>query len=454
MSDSPRLQTKQETGAPAPLRFVVIGATTLARRVCAALLERGHEVSHLPAPGDAELRRVLGPPAAGVAVLLHNDELGLRYALAAAHVAPEVPLIVSIFDATMSEELRRILPRCEVTSPAELSAPVLLAACLGEGLAMFPVGKGRAEVVRRTGDTIVSTRWHDSVGHRMRGLRGRIAGQLRPHDAGSRVLYLGLAGATAALVCDWTWLMSIGVPWPEAFQEAAQVAATVGPEGHHGAAYGVFAGVAMLLSVLFTGMFTAGLVDMLLGPRLIGLFGSRALPRSGHVIVVGVGQVGLRLCRYLQEVGVPVVAVERDADARWVEVARNLGIPVVIGHGGDRAVLERVQLARAVALAAVASADLDNIAVAISARGVAGDTPVVVRAGEHELISETSSLLPLGQTRDLTRLSSAYAVAWLLGLRVVRVVPDRDVVLVQTAEAEVVPWRASRPHGCSHVVSA
>ncbi|GAB4003052.1 hypothetical protein GCM10028772_05370 [Nocardioides ultimimeridianus] len=432
-------------------RFLVIGATTLARRVCAALADRGHTVHHLPAPDDAELRSSLRRSVSGVAILLHQDDVGLRYALAAAHFAPGVPLIAAIFDATMSEELRRLLPGCLVTSPAELAAPVLVAACLDEGAAVFPTGKARAEAVGVAPGGVVVRPWHRSYSDRMRALRGRVSGQLRPHDAGSRILYLGLGGATLALLCDWTWLVSIGTPWPEAFQEAAQVAATVGPEGHHGEAYGVFAGLAMLLSVLFTGMFTAGLVDMLLGPRLIGLFGSRALPRSGHVVVIGLGQVGLRLCRHLQTLGIPVVGVERDGDARWVAVARNLGIPVVIGNGVDRAVLERVRIRYAVALAAVGSADLDNISVAVSARGVAPGTRIVVRAGEHELISETASLIPLGETRDVTRLSSAYVVARLLGVEADHVLLDGNRVLVLRPSGEPVEWKTARPHGCAHV---
>ena len=437
-----------------PQRFLVIGSGTLARRVCAALSDRGHHVHHLLAPDDAELRASLQRQVQGMAILLHQDDVGLRYALAAAHFAPGVPLIAAIFDATLSEQLRQLLPDSTVTSPAELAAPVLVAACVGEGTAMFPTGKIRAEVLSVDGGAVARWPWHRSIGDRSRALRGRIAGQLRPHDAGSRILYVGLGGASLALLCDWIWLLSIRTPWAEAFQEAAQVAATVGPEGHHGGAYGVFAGVAMLFSVLFTGMFTAGLVDLLLGPRLIGLFGSRALPRAGHVVVVGLGQVGLRLCRHLQALGVPVVGVERDGDARWAGVARNLGIPVVIGNGGDRAVMERVRISHAIALAAEGSADLGNISVEVSARGVAPASRIVLRAGEHELVSETASLLPLGETRDVTRLSSAYVVARLLGVKVEHVLLDGNRVLVLPPAGEPFEWKTARPHGCSHVTSA
>nr|WP_255523976.1 NAD-binding protein [Terrabacter sp. MAHUQ-38] len=211
----------------------------------------------------------------------------------------------------------------------------------------------------------------------------------------------------------------------------------------------------MLVTVVLTATFTAGLVDRLLGPRLVGLVGARALPRSGHVVVVGLGQVGLRLCQELQRLGVAVVGVERDPHAPNLRLARTLRVPVVIAHGGDRAVLERVRLHRAQALAAVGSDDLDNIAVAVAAHGVAPGTRVVLRAGEHEAIAETRSLLSLGTTRDVTRLSTTYVVARLLGIPAVTAVAgqeDGDYVAVPDEGGEgFVRWPTSPREQCCHV---
>ena len=140
------------------------------------------------------------------------------------------------------------------------------------------------------------------------------------------------------------------------------------------------------------------------------MLGSRSAPRRDHVIVVGMGQVGIRLCTELRRLGVPVVGVERDPAAPQLHVARALRIPVVAGHGGDREVLERVGLRRALALAAVGSDENDNIAVAIAANAIAPGTRVVLRAGEQEAIAETRSLLPLGVTRDVWSIAAAHIV--------------------------------------------
>lgn len=433
-------------------RYVVIGTTILARRVCASLRERGHVVDHLVSPGDNELHAALTSSPAGVAVLLHQDDMALRYALAAAHLAPDVPLVAAIFDATMSTELERLLPQCRVTSPADLAAPMLAAACLDRSAAaILPTAGRRGAIFHIEEGAVRESEWADTWVTRLRVARDRAALQLWPHDAGARILVIGLLGMLAALLSDWAWLMTEGVPAADAFQEAAAVVATVGPVAHHDTAYAIFSGVSILLTLVFAGMFIAGLVEVLLGPRLVGLFGQRSLPRADHVVVIGLGQVGLRLCRSLQALGVPVVGVERDAEARYVGIARSLGIPVVIGHGGDRLLLERLRLRRARALAAVGSADLDNISIAVSARRVAPDTPVVLRAGEHEAISETASLLPLGETRDVTRLSSAYVVARLLGCPAALALPYGDHAVLRTVDGDYRDWTTTRRDECDHV---
>jgi Trk K+ transport system NAD-binding subunit len=446
MSASPSRPTR---GAP----YVVIGETPVARRVCASLLQRDCDVVHLIAPGDEELRKAMIQQPSGVAVLLHDDVEALRYALAVAHIAPTAALVVTIFDQTVSEQLVGFLPHCHVTSPAQLAASTLVAPCLEpDALAIWRID-GRTTALRRSGEDIVEVPW--ALGRRAlwHARVGRVTGQLRPHDTGTRLLFAGLLGILAVLLGDWAWLTIVAGHAPaEAFQEAARIVATVGPASPAGAPtyYLLATSVAMLVTIVLTAAFTAGVVDRLLGPRLVGLVGARALPRSGHVIVVGLGQVGLRLCQELQRLGVAVVGVERDPQAPNLRIARTLGIPVVVAHGGDRAVLERLRLHQAQALAAVGSDDLDNIAIAVAAHGVAPGTRVVLRAGEQEAIAETRSLLPLGTTRDVTRLGTTYVLARLLGTPATAVVGYDDEAYLAVPGEGFIRWPSSPREECRH----
>lgn len=433
--------------------LVVIGATTLSLRVCAALSERGHAVHHLTAPDDEDLRRALAAEPAGVAVLVGDDLSALRYALGVRHVCNDVRIVVTVFDRTVGQQLRSLLHRCVTVSPADLLAPTLAGLCVdADVLAVWDDGHG-AVAVRRQEDRLVETSWRPSAGARRRALLGRLRGQLQPHDADARLLLVGLLGIAAVLALDWLWLVSVfHVPVSTAFLEASRVVAGVGPAAPHVGHpwYQVVSGVAMLVTVGFTAVLTAGIVDRLLGRRLVGVLGARVLPRAGHVMVVGLGQVGLRLCQTLRGLGVPVVGVEREPSAPNLRLARSMGIPVVLAHGEDRAVLARLGLGRAGALAAVGSQELDNIAVAVAAHAVAPEIRVVLRAGEDEAIAETRSLLPLGLTRDITRTSAAYVTAQLTGAAPRRVVADADCDYVDLPDGGLVAWPV--PAGdCGHV---
>lgn len=414
-------------------RLVVVGSTPEARRTCAELAGQGIDVVALELPTDDELAAVLASGADGLAVLLHDDTEALRYCLSAEHARPGIPQVVALFDRTAAQQLVTVVPGCRVTSPADIALPSLVAGALTDDLAG----------VVRTGDVREGVRPDGmSAGPfvvppalRRRARLGLLLGQLRPHDSGSRILLAGLAGLVGILALD-TLLGStlLHEPLVTALHRAVGIVATVGPAGaeDEGAGYLLFASVAMLATIGLTAMFTAGIVEHLLSGRLVGLWGRRVLPRRGHVVVVGMGQVGVRLSAELRALGLGVVGIERFAQAPHLSTARALGVPVLIGDASRRRVLERAGVDRAVALVAVGSSELDNVAVAVTARAVAPDLRVVLRAGNHDVIAETRSLFRIGRVCDVTGLTAAFTARCLTDQRprAVLSAPDDEVLVV------------------------
>jgi voltage-gated potassium channel Kch len=131
------------------------------------------------------------------------------------------------------------------------------------------------------------------------------------------------------------------------------------------------------------------------------------------VVVIGLGQVGLTLCIELRRLGISVVAVERDPRAVNLHLAKAAKVPVLIANAEDRKVLKKLSLHRARSLAAMGSNDLENVAVAIVALAVAPDLRVALRSGDDEVITETRSLMRIGEVCNVSALT-AYAVS--LGL--------------------------------------
>jgi hypothetical protein len=372
--------------APLDLDVLVVGDGDLAAETVTALQAAGARCRRLRRPGDRELTRAVAE-AGAVAVISHDDIYALRVALVAEHARPAVPLLVTIFDATVARQLVRAVPNCRVVSLGDAVAPRLARDCLAAA----------------TSRTRAWRAWSS------------LSGQLRPYDASSRLLVLGALGVLAIVVAETlaAWL-GFGHSPGRAFYEAAKATAAIGPDAvaEEGPAwYAVLIGLAGLLGLALTAAATAGLVHRLTTRRLIGIAGRRTLPRRDHVVVVGLGQVGVRLCLTLRRAGTPVVAVERDAATAGIHVVHRAGVPVMIGDGSERDLLQRLRVDRALALASVTSDDHVNVAVCVSALALRDDLRVVLRAGDDDAVTETRALFPIGVVRDVNRLAAAELAA-------------------------------------------
>ncbi len=193
-----------------------------------------------------------------------------------------------------------------------------------------------------------------------------------------------------------------------------------------------------LAALLLVAVFTAALVRRLSAPRLTAIFGPRAAPARGHVLLVGFGQVGFRLAQELRRRQVAVIGVERDPEAPCVRLARAAGIPVVIGRGDDREVLERVGICRCAAVAAVTSTDLVNVAVGLAASDLAPDAGLVLRLGDGEVAAETDSLLHLGRICDAHKIAAETLARGLVGAQTTQPAwLDRVLAMERTLIAEL-----------------
>jgi hypothetical protein len=191
-------------------------------------------------------------------------------------------------------------------------------------------------------------------------------------------------------------------------------AADVPRAAQAGAPFKLLSTVITLASVVAIAVFTAALVRRLSRPRYTALLGRRRAPARDHVLLVGFGQIGFRLAQELRRRGIPVVALERDPEAQCLRLARRAGIPVVLGRGDDREMLELLGVRTCSALAAVTSDDLANVSVGLAAIDIRPDLPLVLRLGDGDVAAETESLLHLVDILDAHRLVASMLAERLL----------------------------------------
>lgn len=350
---------------------------------------------------DSEVSAILTERRWGaVAVVTRDDVLALRLTLLSAHVRPDLPLWVTMFDRTIARELHHVVPTVQVLSPSEMVAGDLAEQC-----------------VAAAGD----------VGHARTGMRV-------VDDALRLLVRAGFGLLLALLVEVAIGMAALHESFVNALYFSTRTVATVaGTPGASSAAawYKVLSVLDTLAALLLVAVFTAALVRRLSRARLTTLLGPRRAPARHHVLLVGFGQVGFRLAQQLRSRGIAVLGVESDPDAPCVRLARAAGIPVTIGRGDDRETLERLGIRRCAAVAAVTSTDLVNVAVGLAASDLAPGVPLVLRLGDGEVAAETDSLLHLGRICDAHKLAAETLAAQLRAVTV----PGASGALAATGDA-------------------
>ena len=104
-----------------------------------------------------------------------------------------------------------------------------------------------------------------------------------------------------------------------------------------------------------------------------------------HVIVCGLGRVGVRVVTQLLATGCEVVVVEQDWGSEFVQRALKLRVPVIVGDAREMDVLRQAGMTRAQSLVVCIAADLVNVEVALKLRREHPDLRVILRVFNEEL---------------------------------------------------------------------
>ncbi len=179
----------------------------------------------------------------------------------------------------------------------------------------------------------------------------------------------------------------------------------------------------MLAGAVFVAVFFALLTNIIVGRRIEESLGrQRITGLSGHVLVIGLGSVGLQVVLQLAEAGRDTVVVEKDEHNRRLGQVRALGVPVVIADATLPQVLESVRLDSASAVAVMTSDDLANLETGLAVRDQLGPrfgtTPVVLRIFDPQLARSVRDSFGFTFVRSTAALAAPWFVGAALGLDV------------------------------------
>jgi Trk K+ transport system NAD-binding subunit len=185
----------------------------------------------------------------------------------------------------------------------------------------------------------------------------------------------------------------------------------------------VFAIALIVVGVTLVTTAFALFTNILVSRRIEQSLGRGRVPgMAGHVVVIGLGSVGIRVVEGLVAEGRKVVVVERDDSNRYLDRARALDVPVVIGDATQHQTHATVNLADASAVAILTSADLTNIETGLAVRETLGqrweEVPVVVRVFDRDLARMMERNFGFRHVRSTSALAAPWFVGAALGLDV------------------------------------
>lgn len=277
-----------------------------------------------------------------------------------------------------------------------------------------------------------------------RRLRWRLLDTLRYVTSARLRVVLLTALAAVLLSFGLLWYLDRDFGWTLylALLDLAGAAQPDQPGAGGGSTGGTWQRVAQVVitfcGITFAPVATAIMVEVLASGRR----GQARSPGAGtrdHVIVVGLGNVGTRVAALVHELGVPVVCIENDPQARGIAAVRALSIPVVVGDAPLEAQLRRARVHRSRAVVAVTTNDAANLEAALEARAVSPEVRVVVRLFDDNFAHHVYATLDNAASRSVSYLSAPAFAAALMGREVLGTLSVfRHVLLIAELRADEV----------------
>lgn len=474
---------------PHPRRhFVVCGDTALAYRVTLALSTRyegavsvvladpaspyGVLMAALPhvetvaseRADAAALERAGAGRADAVALLQQDDGGNVDTALLVDDRWPGTRLVVRIFDDDLGASLEKHVPGCQAMSSSGFAAPEIVALALREPTRLHVPDRNLVVTHPHTTLSVVAPLFAGSgePSDPVRPLPPPDDGAVRvlaaapPEDGtpaaprrprrttlrtigmvAGRNLRIALAVVVVLVALGTTAIaQSTGGDWAYAFYVAVLTAlGGTDPDGTFGAVGRTTHVLLTVVGVAVVPLVTAALVDGVVRARLLLDRGELTEPMSGHVVVVGLGDLGARVVSVLAARGIEVVAIDRDEQAPGVAVARELQVPVVIGDARQSATLRAAYTGSARAAVVMTSGTATTIGIGFAADAVdradgAGELRVVLRVFDEGLRTRLQRKAPHFRCVSASHLAAPRFAAATLGQDVIDTIPYLDRVLL------------------------
>src|SRR5438552_2752252 len=137
-----------------------------------------------------------------------------------------------------------------------------------------------------------------------------------------------------------------------------------------------------------------------------------------HVVLCGLGHLGARVLQELHNANIPVIVIEKDKERRFLTLAKELNVPVLLRDmTEDQALIDAgVPHARVVIIAT--NSDMGNLEVALDARRMNPKIRVIMRLYDQQIASKISSAMMIDAVFSSSSLAAPMVAAMAMNANV------------------------------------
>jgi Trk K+ transport system NAD-binding subunit len=396
--------------------------------------------------------------ARALAVVWQDDVGNLHAGLRAQELNPGLRLVLAIFNRRLGDHIRMLFPDCTVLSGTAMSAPSFVAAALDQPAPSHVRVQRRTLYVARPEDVapgaVVCGVTDDHDDPRLlppgEGLRDQADLVLAVADGTPRnplarqrnpaLVFAGMvrrlvrhrfglvfAALLAVIVAGFVLLAAVHSVNNALYLTLMDLTGSAFTSTADSAAEKTAQVMLTVDGMAFIPVITA----IVVGARLTGSVRRAPRPSSGHIIVVGLGNVGSAVTGQLHDLGFDVVCVDNNPDAPGIPMARQMGLPVVIGDAFREQTLHAAHLDTCLALVSVTSLDIVNLETALTARALRDDLRIVLRLTDDDLAERLEKTTGNTISRSVPYLAAPAFATAMLEHQVLRTIDvGRHVLLI------------------------
>jgi len=150
---------------------------------------------------------------------------------------------------------------------------------------------------------------------------------------------------------------------------------------------------------------------------------------SNHIVLVGLGHLGFRIARALNDLDEPFVCVEQNPEAELMSAVREWHVPIIQGDALKHNVLRQAGLERAHTIVLATSDDIMNLQIAIHARAINPRVRTIVRLFDDDFAREVMKSFGITAAFSASALAAPAFAAAAADIEVVQSVMLGDRVL-------------------------